>query len=1010
MPHTSWFGHYRDKRVSAREALSHIKNGQTLFLGSGVGEPTLLTDTLAEMAEQFRDIEIIHLAESQEDPKLAKAELAGNVRYNTFFMGQGLSNVLGEGVIDYTPMDIRELPAAMKDGTVIVDVALVQVSPPNAFGLCSLGVSVDATKAAVESADLVIAQVNNALPVTLGDTFVSADSIHYMVEGNQPIAEVQDASEIDPICLTIGRHIAGLINDGMTLHFEKGPISAATMRYLDTKKDLGIHTDVLTDDILRLIKSRAVNNRAKTINKGKTIATMVVGTRELYEKVDRNPFIELHPIDYVNDPVIIGENDGMVSIQTVEEIELSGLARADKAELLTPGHLPSSMNYIDGSRRSKGGFSVLALPSTTPDGKTSRIVSQSTGRGLYFSRAKVDYVVTEYGVVDLFGLSVRERAISLIHIAHPKFRQELLAEAKLLKYVGPEQVVPPEAGSVYPDQFEFTHVFGDTEVFFRPVRPCDAKRLQRMFYSLSPKAKRMRYHGTIKALSNETAQRIAAVDYSQDMAIVGLVGPKRNRQIIAEARYMYNPANNMGELDIVVHEDWQNRGIGTFITNYLNKTAYSKGLSGVYAYIISQNEATIALLDKAWPTAMKHFEDGACTFTLRFPKEDVERPKDSIIVYSAGMSDFSYGEDHPFNPGRARFALQLMKRQSYLDEPWIRVESPKPISKSRLTESHNPDFIDALEVMSRGEWRDEFLPYGVGTPECPVFPGLFEYVLLYCSATIRGVDLITEENANVVFNPLGGFHHSSRSQAEGFCYVNDAIVAIDLLLARGHRVAYIDIDAHHGNGVQDAYYSDDRVLTVSLHESGKTLYPWTGFETEIGEGIGRGFTVNIPLPQETDDEAYTQVFKRVVTPAVGRFNPSVVVAVMGADTHKSDPLANLSLSNNGMVAVMKEIRDYSHHLLLLGGGGYDLQATIRAWSRMWAAANRIDALPDYLLVLGGSFLGSDGLDADIVDMPFQVTGEKKASILAELDRIATYHEATTLPLIGERREEISYHI
>jgi acetoin utilization deacetylase AcuC-like enzyme/GNAT superfamily N-acetyltransferase len=888
---------------------------------------------------------------------------------------------------------------------VLVDVALVQVSPPDALGLCSLGVAVDATKAAVENAELVIAQVNRHMPVTLGDSFVSAESIDYMVEGHEPLTEFY-STEPDPISLTIGRHIAGLISDGATLHFEPGPISAATMRYLDTKKDLGIHTDLFTDDILRLIKSRAVTNRVKTLNKGKSVATMVLGTHELYDEVDHNPYVEIHPIDYVCNPAVIAQYDHMVSVHSVQEMELTGMARGAKEEIQASGHLPSSMSFIDGARRSKAGFSILALPSTSADGKTSRIVPRSTGKGLFFSRAKVDYVVTEYGVVNLFGLSIRERAIALIHIAHPKFREELLEEAKQLKYVGPEQVVPPEAGSVYPDQYEFTHAFGETEIFFRPMRPCDARRIQRMFYSLSPKAKRMRYHGTIKALSNATAQRIAAVDYSQDMAIVGLVGKARNRQIVAEGRYTYNPANNMGEFDIVVNEDWQGRGIATFLANYLSKVAYARGLSGVYAFVISQNEATIALLNKAWPTAMRHFEDGACTFMLRFPKEDIERPKDSIIVYSAGMGDYSYGVDHPFNPERARYALQLIERQSCLDEPWMRVATPPKISKNVLIQSHNPDFIDALEKITHGKWDEDYLKYGVGTEECPAFPGLFDYVMLYCAATIAGVDLITEENANVVFNPLGGFHHASRSAAEGFCYVNDIVVAIDLLLARGHRVAYVDIDAHHGNGVQDTYYSDDRVLTVSLHESGKTLFPWGGFETEIGEGIGTGFNINVPLPQETDDDAYVKVFRRVVTPAVKRFSPTVVVTVMGADTHRSDPLANLSLTNNGMVEVMKEIRNYSYHLLLLGGGGYDMHATTRAWCRMWAAANRIDSLPDYLLVLGGTFLASDGLDgADIVDMPFQVTGSKKQAIDEELGRIADYHEANTIPLIGKLRED-----
>jgi len=1008
MAQKPWKTTYAHKLVSAEEALANLENGQTIFLGSGVGEPLLLTETLASMAPRFRDIEVIHLAAMHEDSSLARLELQSSFRYNSFYIGQGMSAVVGGGTSDYTPMDIAELPRAMADGTVLVDVALIQVTPPDSFGLCSLGVSVDATKAAVEHADLVIAQVNANMPMTMGDSLVPVDEIDYLVEGNMLLME-GPSPEIDPVSLTVGRHIATLIKDGAVLHFDRGPISAATMRYLDTKKDLGIHTDVLTDDIMRLIRSRAVTNRLKVRHRGKSVATMVVGSRELYENVHHNPYIEILPIEEVMSPAAIGQNDNMVSVHAVQEIELTGMARVDSEEVATTGALPSSMDFVHGARRSTGGFSILALPSTSPDGSRSRIVPLTTGRGVFFPRAKVDFVVTEYGVVNLHGLTVRERAIALIHIAHPKFRQALLDEAKRLGYVGPEQVVPPEAGCVYPHQYEFSHTFKDgTTIDFRPLRPTDAKRLQQLFYSLSPEARRMRYHGTIKALSNETAQRMAAVDYSQDMAIVGLVGPRSNPQVVAEGRCMYNPANNMGEFDIVVREDYQGRGIGKFLANYLGKIAYARGLSGVYAEVIQRNDATIALLHKAWPTAVRNFGGGYCTFVLRFPEVEVKRPKDSIIVYSGRYGDFSYGEDHPFNPGRARTALRLIQEQGYLNEPWMRIEEPEPITKERLVGANNPDFVDALEEANTGVWKEEFLKYNLGGDECPVVSGLFDYVLLYAAATLTGVRLITEENANIVFNPLGGFHHSSRSHAEGFCYINDALMAIDTLIAGGFRVAYIDIDAHHGNGVQDAYYRDDRVLTISLHQTGETLYPWSGFENEIGEDAGRGFNINVPLPEETDDEAFVWAIDNVVTPAVAKFKPQVVVAVIGGDTHRSDPLSKLSLTNNGMVSAMERIREYANHLLLLGGGGYDLQATTRAWARMWAAANRIDALPDFLLVMGGSFFGSGEIaGADVVDRQYVLSGEKKQAIMLELERVAGFHRENTIPIIGQSREDRS---
>jgi acetoin utilization protein AcuC len=748
-----------------------------------------------------------------------------------------------------------------------------------------------------------------------------------------------------------------------------------------------------------LIDTGAVNNRLKHTHRGKTVAAMAMGSARLYEALSKNPYIELLSIDEIADPAVIAANERMVCLQSVEEVELTGMARSDTEHTSLRRCLPTTMEFIQGVRRSRGGFSILALASTTPGGSSSRIVAESIGRGVAFNRADVDFVVTEYGTVDLRGLTVRERAIALISIAHPRFRQGLLEQAKQRRYVDQTQVIAPETGCVYPRQYEFTKTFDDgTVVTFRPLQPSDARRLQRLFYSLSQETIRLRYHGTKKALPDAEAQELAAVDYSRDMAIVGLVGPARNPDIVAEGRYATDPDSNMGDFDIVVREDYRGRGIGTFLANFLERTAFARGLSGVYANVISENRATMALLKRAWPTAEQTHNTGTCTFTVRFPAKDLERSKDSIIVYSGRYGDYVYGDDHPFDPGRAVAALKLIEREGYLDEPWMRVEEPKMVSKQRLAESHSPAFVDALEEANDGVWRDHLVQFNLGTDDCPIFPGLFDYVLLYSSATLTGVDLITEDNANVVFNPLGGFHHAGRAHAEGFCYINDVVAAIDTLLARDYRVAYVDIDAHHGNGVQDAYYSDDRVLTVSLHQSGKTLYPWSGFESEIGQEIGEGYNINIPLPQQTDDEAFLHVFDRVVVPAVEMFAPSVVVAVVGADTHRSDPLADLSMTNNGMEDAMKRLRGFGKHLLLLGGGGYDRSSTTRAWCRVWAAANHVDALPEHMLVMGGVFLGGEGVQgAEIVDMTYRVSGPVKTSIMEELDRIARVHEQSTLP-------------
>ena len=895
----TWQSRYADRLRTAEEALQSVRDGHTVYVGSGAGEPLALTRALLALAPRLNHVELLQIAGGWASPTAERPDLVGPFRVRTILGGR-LGTEEGGGGPDALPLRLCDLPRALSSDLLRIDVALVQVSPPDEGGLASLGVSVDAARAAVESARLVIAQVNPHMPVTLGDSLVAVDALHVLVDGAEPLLEMPRL-DLDPVSLTIGRYVAGLVRNGSMLHVGGGRIGAATLRHLETREDLGVHTDVLTDDVLRLLRSRAVTHRTRRTHHGATVATLALGSRALYAALDRNPVIHLLPVDEVTDPVVIGQNEDMVAVLPVDEIDLTGLARVDLAS--GPHGLPSHAEFLEGARRSKGGFTILALPSTTEDGSRSRIVARAGSHGLLLDRAGVHYVVTEYGTVNLHGLSIRERAVALLSVAHPEMRAALLEEAKALGLVGREQTIPTGPGSLYPHAYEFTHVFpGPKEVFFRPVQPSDARRLQRLFYSLSPEAVRLRYHGTIRSMPYAVAQRLAAVDYAQDVAIVGLVGPRENPEIVAEGRYLYNPSSRMGEFDIVVREDHVRQGIGTFLANYLGKVAYARGLSGVYAEVIQDNAGTMALLRRAWPTATTSWDSGVCRFTVRFPSSEVERPKDSIVVYSGRVADFSYGDDHPFRPDRARIALQMIRDNGFLNEPWMRVEEPTRIPKERLYESHLPEYVDALEEANEGIWKESFLRFHLGGDDCPVFPGLFDYVLLYTSATIAAVDGITERNANVVFNPVGGFHHGNRAYAEGFCYVNDAVVAIDLLLARGHRVAYVDVDAHHGNGVQDAYWRDDRALVVSVHESGKTLYPWCGFETEIGEGIGKGYTVNVPLPAGSDDEAFERAFARVVVPAVRAFAPTVVVCVVGADMHRLDPLAHLKLTNNGMVA------------------------------------------------------------------------------------------------------------
>ena len=354
----------------------------------------------------------------------------------------------------------------------------------------------------------------------------------------------------------------------------------------------------------------------------------------------------------------------------------------------------------------------------------------------------------------------------------------------------------------------------------------------------------------------------------------------------------------------------------------------------------------------------------------------------AFFVYSPRFAQHSLGSSHPFRPDRVLQLREILDRQGWLTEDWMRVVEPDEHPLETWSSSVDHGFLQAIQRASVGDIDPSLIERGLGSDECPIFPGLADYVALYCAATMTAVRLVLEEDATLVFNPLGGLHHSSRRAAEGFCYVNDILVAVDALLAAGHRVAVVDIDAHHGNGVQDAYLDDPRVLCASIHESGESLYPWGGFDHERGEGQGLGYTVNVPLPAGADDEVAVTAFDALIDGRVRAFSPTICIAVVGADTHRTDPLSHLELTNNGMVALMERIRGLAPQLIMLGCGGYNPEATARAWARMWATANRIETMPEHLSMMGGVFLGEQDLaGGDLVDMTWQVSGEPKQAML-----------------------------
>ena len=431
MPH--WAQLYRDRRVSAEEAVRAIASGNRVFLTGNCSVPQQVLAALVAYAPELNDVEITQVL-TVGDADYVSPEMEGHIRVNTLFVSHNVRKAVQEGRADFTPAFLSEIPRLYRT-ELPIDVALIQVSPPDEHGFCSYGVEVGVTKTAAEVAKTVIAEVNPRMPRTLGDSFIHVSKIDHIVEVDYPLPEFRmgEPSEIQE---QIGQLIGALIEDGSTLQMGIGGIPDAVLNYLDDKRDLGIHTELFSDGIIDLVDAGIINNEKKTLHPGKIIAGFLLGTQRLYDYVHDNPIVELHPSEYVNDPYRIAQNDKMVSINSAISVDLTGQINADSMGHLLYSGVGGQVDFVRGAARSNGGKPIIALPATAKDDTISRITWQlEPGSGVTTSRNDVHYVVTEYGVAYLFGKTLRERAQALIAIAHPDFREELEAKARELNLI-----------------------------------------------------------------------------------------------------------------------------------------------------------------------------------------------------------------------------------------------------------------------------------------------------------------------------------------------------------------------------------------------------------------------------------------------------------------------------------------------------------------------------------------------------------------------------------------------
>jgi acyl-CoA hydrolase/RimJ/RimL family protein N-acetyltransferase len=576
-----------------------LKSGDRIFIGTHAAVPHALLHDLTDHCQHFHDIEIIQVY-ALGDNHWVNPEYSQNFKVNSLFIGgEKVRKAVAEGRADYTPAFMSDIPSLFSEDILPLDAALIMVSPADQYGYHSLGVSVDIVSSALRSAKKVIAQVNPKMPVTFGQAFIHKGQIDAFFEAEQELPEIS-APELDAVTERIGQYVSLLVEDGATIQIGFGKICDAVLRYLSNHKDLGLHSELITDGIMELMLSGVINNRKKTYHQHKAVTSFCIGTKKLYDFVNNNPHIGFYPSEYVNSPANIARNEKMVSINSAIEVDLTGQVVSDSIGHHLYSGIGGHVDFTRGASMSPGGKPVIALPSTAKDGTVSRIVPFITeGVGVATSRAHVYYVVTEFGVASLRGKSIRERALELIRVAHPKFRQQLLEEVRKHYYVPHYQVLHsvevPELGPV-----GFKEIVINGEFFdLRPLNPSDERRLQEFFYSHTKETLQMRYNTVPTQMSREKSCTLVSVDQSRDLALCIVRQKGSMAQIQAVGRYYLLHDEKSCEVAFVTRETQHGKGMATRLLEEMKRIARERGLERMMAYVRSENGKMLAVFERA---------------------------------------------------------------------------------------------------------------------------------------------------------------------------------------------------------------------------------------------------------------------------------------------------------------------------------------------------------------------------------------------------------------------------
>lgn len=624
---TYWADAYVDKLSSAQDALQHIRPGQRVFVGSSCGEPQHLVNELSSISSRFTDLEIVRLLSVESGPLTLIANRSQSQQFNirSFYLGSGSPSIIRKNKRFITPANLSQIPHLFKSGLMPLNAALIQASPPDDFGWMSLGVSVDINLSACETADIVICQVNPNMPRVLGRSFIHVNDVDYIVEHEEELLTIKPLPELET-ANNIAKHISRLIEDGSTIQTSLGVTNEATMICLSRKNDIGIHSQYLSDAIMRLFSLGVVTNKQKGFNKDKLVAGSAVGSNLLYEFLDDNPSIEFHPSDYINNPAIIGRHNRMVTLNTAIAIDLTGQVAADALPFNNYTGINGLLDFTRGAAMSQDGKSILMMTSTSDHGRQSRIIPCLDDTAVVVPRGDVQFVATEYGVINLFGKTLQERAMALVSIAHPDFRDELFAKAKELDLINRERKFKQAIKGVYPLKYEETVEIKGIPITFRPAKPVDERGVQEHYYTMNRGDIVSRFFHEKKSFVHDQIETTYEIDYVNDLTIVATIGELGFEKIIAVGEYFRNTIINMAEVAYSVSREYQGMGIANILQEKLAKAARDNGIKGLIAYTSPQNKGMIRLFNKL-PYQVKSEKDDDMLILNCLFAEPVDREK-----------------------------------------------------------------------------------------------------------------------------------------------------------------------------------------------------------------------------------------------------------------------------------------------------------------------------------------------------------------------------------------------